>query len=152
MEVTIPRKVQFSFPSDRDIFIVMDVHWTNDEYSSVIDSNKTVFQNIVNKVRFQSTDKKLIPQFTVSESNVQPAIPLTLNASNSFVSNVRYEESRRNLTYTWYCPEITAKHCESKTPLITIPWLDVYNAPNMTFEKDYVFTVNISWISEDKIV
>jgi hypothetical protein len=52
LEITIPVNEQFKLPTDRDIFIVMTAHWTNEQFESVIDADQLVFQHLVNKIRF----------------------------------------------------------------------------------------------------
>jgi hypothetical protein len=39
LEITIPVKEQFKLPTDRDIFLYMSAHWTNEQYETVIDSD-----------------------------------------------------------------------------------------------------------------
>jgi hypothetical protein len=63
----------------------------------------------VNKVKFSSSGKKLIPDLQeLSNNPVGGGEAMTLNASNSFVSSVPFFEARRNLTYTWTCDAIFA--------------------------------------------
>jgi len=78
---------------------------------------------------------------------------MLLNASNSFISNVPFQEARRNLTYTWTCNEIFAKFCVNSTsPILNIDWLEVYNLPNMSYNEIFSFKVQIDWVDGGKIM
>lgn len=152
-ECVIPRAEQFKLPSNRYIYIIFTVHWTNANFIDVIDAKSLVFQNIVNEIHFEATDKVLVSQLIVNQNNIEGAMPLVLNASSSFVSNVQFYEARRNLTFEWTCPELFVTFCQAvSSPVIQIPWLDVNNIVNMTFDTPFEFSVNISWISDDKLV
>jgi len=94
-----------------------------------------------------------VPSLKVNENLIEAAQPLILNASNSFISNAPFIESQRNLTFTWKCPDIFTDVCANFTsPILEMSWMDVYNNPNMTFGKEYTFTVLIDWMSEGKVV
>lgn len=59
-ECVIPRAEQFKLPSNRYIYIIFTVHWTNANFIDVIDAKSLVFQNIVNEIHFEATDKVLV--------------------------------------------------------------------------------------------
>lgn len=146
IKVTIPKGEQFKLPSERDIFIIMTAHWTNEKYLDEIDATALTFQNLLQKVRFSSDEQILVPYLNIDENPVAGASPLVLNAADSFVSNVLFEEARLNLTYSWSCDKIFDKYCLNYTsPVINVPWLEIYNLPNMTWEKYYTFEVTINW-------
>lgn len=126
IRITIPAGEQHKLPSDREIYIVMTAHWTNKEYKDVIDSSKLTFQNLVNKIHFKDTQRGLNSYLNVFQNPIQGAQPLILNASDSFVSNVAFYEAQRNLTYIWSCPALFANYCTGASPIVTIPWLEVY--------------------------
>lgn len=153
IKIVIPAGEQYKLPVDREIFVVMTAHWTNKDFENVIDSSKLTFQNLVNKIHFKDTQRGLNSYLNVFQNPIQGAQPLILNASDSFVSNVAFYEAQRNLTFNWTCPELFANYCQEASPIITIPWLDVYAmGKNMTFEKDYKFSVKIDWNAEGKVV
>lgn len=43
IEVTLKRSEQFKMPAERDIFIFMSLHMTNEKYENVIESSQIVF-------------------------------------------------------------------------------------------------------------
>lgn len=133
-------------PSERDIYIIMTAHWTNEKYRNEIDASALTFQNLVQKIRFSSDEQILVPYLIINENPIPGASPLVLNSSGSFVSNVPFEEARLNLTYTWNCSKIFDKFCKNHTsPIINVPWLEFYNLPNMTWEEYHTFEVTIDW-------
>jgi hypothetical protein len=94
-----------------------------------------------------------VPSLKVEENLIEASQPLKFNASDSFISNAPFPESQRNLTFSWNCPDIFTDVCANFTsPILEMSWMDVYNNPNMTFGKDYSFTVLIDWMSEGKLV
>jgi len=43
IEVKIPKGQQFLLPTERDIYMVMNVHWTEKAFADVIDSDRFTF-------------------------------------------------------------------------------------------------------------
>lgn len=48
----------------------MTAHWTNEEFESVIESDKLTFQNLVYKMSFKSDEKKLRTYLDVFQNPV----------------------------------------------------------------------------------
>ena len=84
----MPLSEQEKLPVFQDIMILLTVHWTSSEYASLQLTDDIVFQNLLITMKFEPIANTLFADLVASSQVVIRDEALTLDASNSYISNM----------------------------------------------------------------